>query len=615
MNTEAEKKQKTWGVGRLLRHFWPYLKRHPFLLGISIFSMVLYTFIGRLFPMIVGYIVDSGIELKEFSNVILGFSVYCLCVVVHAFCNFGQHYLFQRYGNRIIFYIRQDLMEHLQRLPLSFFDKTPRGKIATRIINDSTKMGQLFSSHISSTLSYIISSISILFLMFYISPKLSFISLSLSPLFLWLAWRVNFRLHRMLHVTKRTLSKINTATVENLQGMEVLQVHHKKQEKAQSFGKSCTEYSSQNIGLAGQNARLRITMTLFQASILVLSLIVGVQMKWEGALSIGALTAFLINIQHLAPYLRMILENYQSLQDSMTSTERVFFLFQQPAESQPYGIPSPALAVHSSAFSGQAEKEKARPSSFQRQQGHLQIKNVSFRYGPKEPWALKDIHLNIEPGQSLAIVGRTGSGKSTLASLLQKNYPLQVGEILLDGQSIENIPPSQLRKQLGLIRQDDFIFSGSLLNNITLKDPAISADKACRILNEIGYQELLEKTHRDMYFTLAEGGKNISLGEQQLIALARLFVNEPQVVILDEANAHIDFKYEIILQKLIQRIAKKHTCIIISHKIHNIVSCDSIVVLDQGRIAQRGSHLELLEKNPIYQDYVQKYFLSVIPQV
>ena len=224
--------------------------------------------------------------------------------------------------------------------------------------------------------------------------------------------------------------------------------------------------------------------------------------------------------------------------------------------------------------------------------GRLQIKNLSFQYGPEEPWVLKNINLNVEPSQSVAIVGRTGSGKSTLISLLQKNYPLHKGDILLDGQSIKEIPIQELRKQLSLIRQDDFIFSGSILSNITLEDPSISIDKVYEVLAEIGYLQLLRKSHRNIHFILREGGKNISVGEQQLIALARIFVNEPQVVLLDEANAHIDFKCEHLLQNLIQKICKKHTCLMISHKIHDMAQWGTVVTLSQGEIIKKESSLK-----------------------
>ena len=345
---KQRKSQKSWGIFMLVYHLWPYLRRHPVFLTCSIFCMLLYTLVSRVLPILIGYIIDNGIELKQLSNVLFGVTIYAVCMLIHTFCSFGQYYLFQRYGNRIVFYIRQQLMEHIQNLPLSFFDKNPKGKIATQIINDSTKLGQLFNAHIFSTFSHIISCFSILFVMFYISPKLSFIALSLSPFFLWRAWRVNLRLNQFLHAGKRILSKLNSTTVENLKGMEVLQVHNKKQEKAKAFNASCMEYRSKRFDIGLQSAHLRVAMNLFQASILMLSLTVGVQMKWTGALSIGALTAFLINIQHLAPFLRMILENYQALQDGITSAERIFSLLKHPQESSitpSSSNPSPSISA------------------------------------------------------------------------------------------------------------------------------------------------------------------------------------------------------------------------------------------------------------------------------
>ena len=594
-----KKKRKIWGFFMLLHYLWPYLRRHPLLLSISIGCMLLFTLLNRLFPLLIGYIIDHGIALKQFSNVAWGVALYATGIVVHTFCNFGQYYLFERYGNRIVFYIRQAIMEHIHSLPTNFFDKNPKGKVATQVIFDTNKLNQIFNVDTFQTVNFIISALSVLLVLFYISPKLSFISLSLSPFFLWFSWKINIKLRRKLHSAKRNLSKLNSVILESLHGMKVLQIHHKKEEKIKHFNKSCQEYRNRHFSISLQSARLRGIMTLFQASILTLALGFGFQMKLADAISIGALTAFIINVQHLPFYLRMIFENYQSLQDSITSGERILSLLKQTPEKDS-SSQSPVL----SSFQQRQTPSYSNPMP----QDHLQIKNLSFRYSSNEPWVLKNINLKIAHGESMAIVGRTGSGKSTLVSLLQKNYPSFDGEILLDGQSIKNISIQQLRKQINLVRQDDFIFSGSILNNITLQDPSISIDKIYEVINEIGYLQLLHRTGRNLHFFLKEGGVNISMGERQLITLARIFVNEPQMVILDEVNAHMDFKYEHLLQKLIQKIAQKQTCLMISHKIHNITQCDSILVLNEGEIVDRGSHSQLLKSSEIYRNYFKKYF-------
>ena len=642
---------KSWGIISFVRHLWPYLRKHPWLLTSSVLCMLVYTFINRIFPFLIGYIIDKGIGLKQFSHIAWGVTVYAILMVIHTLCNFGQYYLFQIYGNRIVFYVRQKLVRHLHYFPMSFFDKNSRGKITNQVINDSTKLNNLFQANVFSTVPHMISGVSVLFVMFYISPKLSLIALSLSPFFLGFVWKINLNLSRRLHSAKRKLSTLNSLTLESLHGMKILQIHQKKEGKTKQFNKSSKEYRTRNFNISLQSARLRGSMTLFQASILTLSLVFGIQMHWNNAISIGVLTAFILNVQHLPGYLRMIFENYQALQDSITSAERIFSLLKQSPEEQLPAREAPATS-NTSAFFTPHSALKATPAPASRRpittpapipatttstpaltptpaittstpaltptpaittstpapRGHLQVQNLSFRYGTKEPWVLKNISLNIEPGESVAILGRTGSGKSTLVSLLQKNYPFTQGTILLNGQSIKDIPLQQLRKQMSLICQDDFIFSGSILDNITLQDPSVSMDKVYEVVTEIGYLQMLQRTGRNLHFLLKEGGKNISMGEQQLIALTRIFVNEPQVVILDEANAYMDFKYEHLLQKLIQKISKKQTCIMISHKIHNIIQCDSILILNEGEIAGKGNHSQLLKNNPLYKSYIEKYF-------
>jgi ATP-binding cassette subfamily B protein len=297
----------------------------------------------------------------------------------------------------------------------------------------------------------------------------------------------------------------------------------------------------------------------------------------ENALTIGAVVAFMMNAQDFIPPMRDILEKYQQFQNSLTSAERIFTLLDEPAEG---------------------ELKNAEEVSGLR--GEITIKHLNFRYEEQLPLVLKNININIRAGESIALVGRTGSGKSTFISLLQRFYDAPVNTITIDGKPLESITRHAIRSHIGVVQQDNFIFRGTIAENVSLGDPTMNLATVERALAQTGYLELLQRTGRGLQSPVEERGANLSVGERQLIAFARILAFNPDIFILDEATANIDSESELILQKATHEVMKSRTSIIIAHRLSTVRECDRIVVLKDGEIIEIGPHAELMQRRGVY---------------
>lgn len=319
---------------------------------------------------------------------------------------------------------------------------------------------------------------------------------------------------------------------------------------------------------------------LFNATTITAALYFGGMMSSQGSLAIGALVAFLLNIQDVISPLRDILDKYQQFQNSLTSAERIFTLMDEVAE-----------------------QEMENQQSHKRVRGEIEIRNLNFKYEEHLPFILKNINLNINAGESIALIGRTGSGKSTFVSLLQRLYDAPTNTIFIDGIPLDRTPRSEIRRHIGVVQQDNFIFKGTIKDNVNLGDTTVSDDEIKFACEQTGYMDLLLRTGRNLSSPVDERGANLSAGERQLIAFARILAFNPDILILDEATANIDSESEHIIQVANQEITKDRTSIIIAHRLSTIEQCDRIIVLDQGEIVEMAPPNELLKAQGFYYQF------------
>ncbi len=575
MNDDIIKTKITYPL--MFKRLWPYTRRHPWMFASVVLIIVVLTGISRLIPYIIGYAIDHGVVAKNISLFKTIGLIYLALEFSRTILSFCQTYMFQLLGNRVLFYLREDLIRHTQSLPLQYFNKTPTGRTVTRIANDVTALGDLFTDGVINIFINAVTLLAIIIAMFLISPKLTLITLAAAPLFVFVALILSKKIREILREQKKKLSNINSFLAENLNGIKVVQLYNRISKNLSIFQGLSNDYRDSNMSSVKAYAAMFPIMNCFMAVTISAAMYFGGWISLAGGLSIGAVVAFMMNAQDFIPPLRDILEKYQQFQNSLTSAERIFTLMDEPGESE---------------HNGSQELKSL--------QGEIEIKNLNFRYEEHLPFVLKNINIKIPAGESIALVGRTGSGKSTFISLLQRFYDAPSKTIEIDGHPIEQITRHAIRSHIGVVQQDNFIFRGTIAENVSLGDPTITLEKIRTALMQTGYLDLLHRTGRDISSAVEERGANLSVGERQLIAFARILAFDPDIFILDEATANIDSESELILQKATREVIKSRTSIIIAHRLSTVRECHRIAVLREGEIMEIGSHNELMSQQGLY---------------
>ncbi len=561
----------------LLKRLWPYCRKHLGLFFAVLLSVVGLAVSSRLLPYVIGYAIDHGVKEKNLEVMKSMALAYLGLQILQTLFQFAYSYVFQLFGNRVLFYVREDLVRHIQSLPIQYFNKTPIGRIVTRLTNDVSTLAELFTDGVITIFVQFVILCSIFVAMSLISLKLALIVMCLAPVFIWASLKINNRIRDIFREAKKKLSVLNSYVAENMNGIKVIQLYNRIPRNRRHFQDLSEQYKQLSLDSVKAYALMQPVMNLFSAVTVSTALYFGGVFHESQGLQIGALVAFILHVQDFIAPLREILEKYQQFQNSLTSGERVFQVFDE--------VP---------------EMENSNPQVPSRWLGEIEIRNLSFQYAAHLPFVLKNISLSIKPGQSVAIVGRTGSGKSTLISLLQRFYEPPLDRIRLDGTPLEQIPLHKLRTHIGVVQQDNFVFRGTIASNISLNSENIALEKIERACRQVGYWNLLQQTGRNLQSPVEERGANLSVGERQLIAFARILAFEPDILILDEATANIDSHSEKIIQQATTEVSKGRTSVIIAHRLSTIQNCDVIVVMDQGEIKELGKHAELMNQKGLY---------------
>ncbi len=569
---------------KLFLKIWPYLWRHKSRVIYSLLLVGAFVGVGRLLPFLFGYAIDQGVQQNEWSVIWQVAIAYLLLETVRAYLAFMQSRYIQCFGNQVLFEMRERLISHAQRLPVRFFEINPAGRIVTRVTNDVFALGELFSHGFAAIFVNLVEMISIFVALTLISWQMTGITTLVLPPLVWICMKISRRIRFQFGATKRKLSMINAFSAESFGGIKILQLFNRTDESREFFQKISRDYRDLQLSTVKLFATLWPVIEGFNIFTLAVALFVGAYLHKNAGLSMGSLVAYLLLLQSFFKPLKTILERYNQLQNSLASADRVFHLLDEaPENTEGRSLEQPRLA------------------------GRIEFKDVHFRYHENAPYALRGINLSIEPGQSVALVGRTGSGKSTMVSLLQRFYDVEEGRILIDGVPLQEISPRSLRPRVGVVQQDGFVFSGTIFNNIALFDPNITRDRALWAAHQAQCHEIL-KLHGGLEGLIQERGANLSSGERQLLAFARVLAFDPDILILDEATANIDSVSERAIQKATEIVTKDRTSIIIAHRLSTILHCDLIVVLSEGRIMEKGRHEELLALKGIYHDLYRSQF-------
>lgn len=560
-----------FGVRKLLLRLWPYFKPELPACVALIILVISQALLGRGIVTVFGQAIDRGLIGKNMDFVLKAAGVYLIMEILIMSLQFAINTWFAKVGNRVLHRLRDHLVQHVQSLPAEYFDRVPSGKIVTRLTSDTVSFTELFNQGLLSVFTNVVSMTAILVAMLMISIKMTLLVMIVAPPLVYAAYKLSEKILLAQRESKRRVSVINAFVAESVAGMKVIQLFNRAGAQRDRFNRLSAEYKSDLLKVVSLYALLHPTVSLFTGVTVCTALAYGGGLALDGAVTTGAMIAFIFHVKDFGDPLRNILERYQLFQNSVSSGERIFALLEEQPESEPIA------ASHL--------PDKLR--------GDLKFNAVSFRYRADLPLALDSIGFHIPAGKTLAVLGRTGSGKSTLISLLQRFRDPIAGQILVDGLDLAQISRNEVRQTVGVVQQDVFLFRGTVAENISLADPEITRERIEWAAREAGLSRLIQMRPGGLDAHVEERGANLSIGERQLIAFARILAFDCEILVLDEATANVDSETEALLQDAARRAREGRTAVVIAHRLSTIADADHLLVLENGRLIEQGSPREL----------------------
>ncbi|WP_204524875.1 ABC transporter ATP-binding protein [Priestia abyssalis] len=576
MKDTISKEEQKYVLKRLLEFAKPY--RRPFFLAFLL--LLAATVADLLGPILIKVFIDDYLTPKKLDApplILLGaayLGLHILKVVVQYF----QHVKFNEIALHIIQDIRVDIFSKVQRMPMKYFDETPVGSIVSRVTNDTETIKEMFVDVAASFVQNSFFLVGIFIAMFYLNVKLAMFCLLLLPILYGLMKMYRHFSAIFYYRMREKLSQLNTKLNESLQGMNMIQVFRQEKRLIREFAAINEEHymaGLKNIKLDGLLLRPAVDLIYIFALMLVLGFF-GFSSQ-TSPIEIGVLYAFVNYLERFFEPVNQMMMRLSIYQQAIVSASRVFDLLDE---------------VETGFVGG-----KNAPDCIHR--GTIAFKNVTFSYDGQRD-ILKNISFEVKEGETLALVGHTGSGKSSIINLLLRFYPIKAGDILIDGHSISRITNEEIRRKIGLVLQDPFLFARTLKENIIMHDQTIRQDEVEKSAQLVQAHSFIESLPNKYEEYAAERGANFSSGQRQLIAFSRTIVRSPKILVLDEATAHIDTETEEAIQTAMERMREGRTTIIIAHRLSTIQNAHQIIVLHKGEVAERGTHQELLEKQGLY---------------
>jgi ATP-binding cassette, subfamily B, multidrug efflux pump len=562
---------------RLMKRLLTYIKPYRKYVFFAIFLNIIVAALGPLRPYLTEIAVDKYIAKSDYQGLLLIGILLFTSLLLQAVIQYFLTYFTQLLGQKTIFDLREQLFTHTQRLALRFYDKTPIGRIVTRVTNDIESLNDLFSSGIVMIFSDVFIILWIFAFMFFMDVKLSLVTLSVLPVLIYGTFVFRKKVRERYRDVRLHLARLNSYMQEHITGMSIVQIFNKQKAEKERF-----------YGINGDHRDAWIKSVFYYAIFypgveLISSIAVGLIIWYGGgevlrsSLTIGVLFAFLQYTEMFFRPIRDLSEKYNIMQTAMASSERIFKL------------------LDNKTFI----KNPENPVDIKKLHGGIEFKNVWFAYNDEE-YVLKDVSFKINPGETIAIVGATGAGKTTLINILTRFYDIQKGSILVDGIDIRTIDKKELRKYISIVLQDVFLFSGTVNSNISMDNDEIPAEKIINAAKLVGADKFIESLPQKYDEMVMERGATLSVGQKQLISFARALAYDPQILVLDEATSSVDTETEILIQKAIEKLLVGRTAIVIAHRLSTIQNADKIIVMHKGEVRETGNHQELLAKRGIY---------------
>ncbi|PDH48231.1 MAG: antibiotic ABC transporter ATP-binding protein [Bacteroidetes bacterium MED-G20] len=580
---------KSWD-SKLFRRILGISKPHVSLLIYGVILTILLAFLSPLRPYIIGKLVGDYVRLSDEKSLLYGALLVVVILIIESVMLIAVSYISSDLGQRVVKDLRDQLFKHITKLKLKYFDQNPIGMLVTRSVSDMETIADIFSQGLLVILGDLLKLGGVLCFMFYINWKLTLIVLIPIPILIFSTNIFKKAIKTSFQEVRKQISSLNSFVQEHITGMNIVQIFSREDIESKKFSKINEAHKKAHIkGIMAYSIFFPVVETLSATSIALLVLFCVWSISY-GGVDYGTVTtemmSFILYISMLFRPIRMLADRFNTLQMGMVGSSRVFEL------------------IDREEFIFQ--KDNLRPDGFK---GQIKFDNVHFSYNDTTP-VFKGLSFTVNPGETVAIVGPTGAGKTSLINLISRYYEFQQGKITIDNFDIRNIDIGMLRSKIAVVLQDVFLFNTTILENITIGDLKISRKDVIQAAKKVGVHEFIIQLPGGYDFEVKERGGLLSSGQRQIIAFLRAYVYQPQLLILDEATSSIDSLSEEYIQNATEEITKSRTSIIIAHRLSTIQNADSILVMDDGVIVEKGNHMELLRKKGQYYELYQNQFIS-----
>ena len=566
-----------------IKRFLPFFFKYKGMLILTLISMVLSSVTSAVIPLIIKNVIDTLISKKSFTSIRLLLIIFSILVVANIVFKLVQIYVGNLTGQKIMMDIRLYMFDKLTMFKLESFSREPSGKIITRITNDVEDMNELLNSGIVSLFADIIFIVLAICFLVYINPLLALIILIPLPVAVVLSLHLGNIIENIYEKVRDAVTKMNIHMQEVLTGLHIVQLFNIERTSISKFESYSNDFKNNFYRSQIMNVTLRQVINISSYISTVLLILVGGIFTIRGRGTIGTIISFSSYLSYLYGPLGDLSDKFSILQNAVASMVKIDGFLKDNEIEENY-------------------EEGEKPEI----EGNIKLEHVYFSYD-EDSEVLNDVNINIKKGESVAIVGFTGAGKTTIANLIFDFYDPQSGFVKVDGYDLKTLSKKHYRKNLGIVLQNVFIFKGSVFDNISLGDN-FSEEEVANVCKNLGIYDYIEKLPKGVYSELTTEGKNISMGERQLISFARALIHNPKILILDEATSAIDSHTEELIEKGTKILMEGRTSIAIAHRLSTIKSVNRIYVLNKGRIVEEGTHTELLEKKGLYYEFYKSQY-------
>ena len=585
---ETNNKKQTTKTGKvldfdLLKRVLEFAKPYKVTFFIAALSAILLSVLGPTRPLLINHAIDNNIVIPNRQGLINITMILMAILVIEGVLQFFYIYLSTWLGQHVIQDLRVKVFKHILSLRMKYFDNTPIGTLVTRSISDIETIADIFSQGLLVIIAELLKLIVVVSMMFYVDWRLALIAMLTIPVLLVATSWFKRNIKASFQDVREQVSQLNTFVQEHIVGMNVVQIFNREKSEYDKFFKINKEHRDAHLRSIFYYAVFFPVVEVLSAMSIGLIVWYGGHGILEGKdITVGELIAFILFVHMMFRPIRQLADRFNILQMGIVGSERVFKVLDTEEEIIDNGI-----------------------KTFTDLKGSIAFSDVDFAY-KKGEWVLKDLSFNIDAGKMLALVGRTGAGKTSIVSVLNRFYEINSGAITIDGVNVKDIALANLRKNIALVQQEVFLFSDSILNNITLFDATVSRETVVAAAKEIGVDEFINSLPGNYDYVVGERGVTLSAGQRQLIAFLRVYIRDPKILILDEATASIDTATEELLQLALEKLSTNRSTIVIAHRLSTIVNADKILHLKNGNVLEEGTHQELLKFKDAYSEMFSK---------